>query len=128
MYVPKIKAVQARLASLEGRRLGESHFYCSEECKNNCTIYKQVKYPKNTKPYIDNRWSHTTWANMVKERDNYVCQICGKSKVSLVAHHIVPLSVCNMFSLDVDNGITLCTECHRNVHTISGCTFKDLKS
>lgn len=128
IYVPKNKAVQARLASLEGKRLGESNFYCSEECKNKCTVYKQRKYPKNDKPYIDNRWSHSTWAKMVKKRDNYVCQICGKSKVPLVAHHITPVSVCDMFSLDICNGITLCNVCHKNAHATSGCKFKDLKN
>lgn len=128
IYVPKIKAVQARLSSLEGKRLGESNFYCSEECKGKCNTYKQVKYYKDIKPYKNDRWSHSIWARLVKKRDHYVCQTCGTSEGQMIAHHIIPVVFCDMLSLDICNGITLCDTCHKNVHSIPGCTLKDLKT
>ena len=56
------------------------------------------------------------WARLVKERDNYTCQLCGKKldenkPAGLAAHHIIPRTIKEL-SLDVNNGITLCSYCH----------------
>lgn len=128
IFVPNIKSIEARLASLMGKRPGEANLYCSNKCKDSCATYGQQKYPKGFKPYKDNRWSHTTWANMVKERDNYTCKSCGKKEEVMIAHHIIPVIFCDMLSLDIHNGITLCKVCHKDIHTIPGCTLKDLKT
>jgi len=45
----------------------------------------------------------------IHERDNYKCQLCDQK--GDVAHHIQPKG-----SGDIDNGITLCKECHTFVH------------
>jgi 5-methylcytosine-specific restriction endonuclease McrA len=56
------------------------------------------------------------WVRLVKERDNYTCQLCGKKldadkPAGLAAHHIIPRTIREL-SLDVMNGITLCSYCH----------------
>ena len=66
------------------------------------------------------------WREAVFERDNYICQECGaRSKkgeiVFLHPHHIFPVVDCvreNKLNLiyEVDNGKTLCIECHKIVH------------
>lgn len=59
-------------------------------------------------------FEYRQWRTSVFERDNYTCQECGLRGVVLNAHHILPL--CDYrdpdYSLNIDNGITLCEGCH----------------
>jgi len=102
-------------------------FYCSDKCKSNCPEFQQLKYPKGHKPYIEKRHDQHDWRNLVLERDNYTCQKCGKSDVDLVAHHIDPVINNPIESADIDNGITLCKDCDKQVHKIPGCGYNELK-
>ena len=55
------------------------------------------------------------WAKQVKERDNYHCQLCSQG-FQLHSHH---LNGWNLFidqRYDIDNGITLCRQCHDHFH------------
>ena len=54
------------------------------------------------------------WSEKRKQcykRDSYTCQICGKTKIVVHAHHIVPWRISKDDSLE--NLITLCNSCHR---------------
>lgn len=55
------------------------------------------------------------WKQNVLKRDKYICQKCG-SKNNLVAHHIKPFATDKEARFDIDNGITLCQTCHKEVH------------
>lgn len=65
--------------------------------------------------------------DMVKDRDDYRCQICGFESF-LEVHHIVPRKFGGSHSLE--NLITLCTSCHRAVETkdVKHATSKCLKN
>jgi len=53
------------------------------------------------------------WRKSVFERDNYTCQSCGDNKGgNLIAHHKDAYSWCKERRLDVNNGVTLCENCH----------------
>lgn len=53
------------------------------------------------------------WRQIVYKRDNYTCQCCGDNTGgNLHAHHIVNFSDNKYLRYDVDNGITLCSDCH----------------
>lgn len=60
------------------------------------------------------RYLHTLWARAVKNRDKK-CMGCGTTK-KLHAHHIVPKVINPDMAFDIDNGITLCEECHKKEH------------
>jgi len=56
------------------------------------------------------------WRQGVFERDGYTCQICGQWGRSLNAHHIQNYSEYPGDRYDIDNGVTLCSECHKVFH------------
>jgi len=56
------------------------------------------------------------WSKQVKERDNYTCKRCFRYYESVEPHHKKPKSRYPELKLEVDNGISLCNDCHRWVH------------
>ena len=74
------------------------------------------------------------WREAVFKRDNYTCQLCRIRGVYIEADHIKPLSIIvrenNITSMDdarkcellwnIDNGRTLCKECHSKTDTFKG--------
>lgn len=59
---------------------------------------------------------YAKWRKAVFERDHFTCQMCGRYGCKLNAHHIKPFSKYPEYRLCLDNGITLCKECHKKVH------------
>lgn len=55
------------------------------------------------------------WAKTIKKLDNYMCKNCDSTS-NLNAHHIQPKREFPKLSLDLDNGITLCEDCHGETH------------
>jgi 5-methylcytosine-specific restriction endonuclease McrA len=58
------------------------------------------------------------WRKTVFERDHYTCAVCNKYGKRICVHHIIPLKVAPLFRYDLSNGITLCTDCHKNIHAL----------
>ena len=123
-FSPKATEFQRRAQVINDG--GGSRFYCSEKCKHSCSIYGQHKFPKGFKKDYHRHPDYNIWAKMIKERDNYECQICGETE-GVNAHHYEGLNVNDIESLDLDMGVTLCAECHHRSHTGKGCTYYDLQ-
>lgn len=63
------------------------------------------------------------WRKKVFERDEYTCKHCGCVDARLNAHHLDGYNWCEEGRIDVDNGITLCEDCHKEFHSVYG--YKD---
>jgi hypothetical protein len=75
-------------------------------------------------------FSYRQWRSDVFERDDYICQKCGQKGKILNAHHIKQFNIIleenNIKTLEesiycdelwnINNGITLCIECHKKTH------------
>ena len=59
---------------------------------------------------------HGTWAKRVKERDG-CCQKCSSTE-NLHAHHLIPKALFPQNAYVVSNDITLCKDCHIELHKI----------
>lgn len=65
---------------------------------------------------IEGKSEYQDWRIAIFERDNYTCKICQKHGVELNAHHILSFAHHPERRLSIDNGVTLCLECHKEIH------------
>lgn len=61
------------------------------------------------------RWILTLWSRYIRERDLGRCLICGSCN-GVQAHHIIRRSLCSDVAYELGNGISLCRDCHSEVH------------
>lgn len=66
--------------------------------------------PENLQYYKSREFQD--WRNEILSRDNYICQMCNLKKSELHAHHIKPKAKFWDLRTDINNGITLCRDCH----------------
>ena len=93
--------------------------YVSEYCTGeNSHSWKGGKVKQNV---LRTTRDYKKWRKSVFERDHFTCAMCSAIGGSLEAHHILPRRYYPNLWKKVDNGITLCIDCH---HSIKG---KELK-
>lgn len=61
---------------------------------------------------------HKEWAEKVYKRDDYTCQVCLRRGIRLEPHHIRPWRNYKEIQYEVNNGITLCKECHKHTFNL----------
>jgi len=57
--------------------------------------------------------AYKDWRNAVFQRDKFTCQLCFEMGGKLEAHHIRPFATHPDLRLDINNGVTYCSSCHR---------------
>lgn len=70
------------------------------------------------------------WHDNILERDDYTCQYCFTRGGELEVDHVKPFNAFGDLKLDMDNGKTLCINCHRKVsfgYNLKPTTAKDLR-
>ena len=126
-FIPNRCSVNSRVKALDS--IGKDHFlYCSNNCKEACPVYKQIKYPKGFKP-ASSREVNPLVRQMCFEKDNWTCQICGatQNEAPLHCHHIEGYTQNPRLGNDVANTITLCKTCHKKAHKLPGCGYYELR-
>jgi hypothetical protein len=126
--LPTNSQVKNRIQVFTGNVRGENRFYCSENCKQSCPIFYQIKYPKGFKK-ATSREVVPLLRQLVLKRDDYTCQKCGATTdtAQLHAHHEKSYTLNKIMANDPDNCITLCKECHKWIHSQEGCTYFELR-
>ncbi|MCK5612838.1 HNH endonuclease [Candidatus Pacearchaeota archaeon] len=105
--------------SQQERNCPDYNQYCNccdpsiPECDYPCNIKRQKYYESQN---FRNTPEYRKWRKYVYERDKYCCQDCNVVGGELNAHHIKKYKDHPDERLSVDNGITLCIECHRKRH------------
>jgi len=96
------------------------HNHCSPECRliskrlrrgDKNPAWKGGITPENSK--IRHSLEYNLWRKAVFERDHHTCQECEKVGGILNAHHIKPFAFFPELRTAIDNGTTLCKECHK---------------
>lgn len=91
------------------------HDICLEDIRYQSRHPHSYRKPEE-KMAIRNSGEYRAWRKAVYERDNYTCQNCGCIGGQLNAHHIKSFARYPSLRLDVDNGVTLCSACHKLAH------------
>lgn len=107
---------------------------CPECGNSNLFVYKRVNQHIGAYcPFCEDlwlgwvkQWTDKEWDKHVKERDMYTCQRCGRllQGREAHAHHKLPQWFMPKLKYDLDNGICLCTACHKQLHGKGG-TIKE---
>jgi hypothetical protein len=86
------------------------HFYCCEECKQECPLYnlKSDPFKDTTKSYTQPEYQQ--FREFVLERDDYECQYCGDP--ATIVHHERTQKLEPLFVLDPDFAWSCCEKCH----------------
>ena len=76
---------------------------------------KEIKTNNKNKRKVD--YKYIKWRKDVLERDDYKCKLCGKTKDETIlnVHHIVRYADNEELRTDINNGISLCYECHKKI-------------
>jgi hypothetical protein len=108
-FIPTYSQIYERIRNLEQRGEDLSYFYCSEKCKGECPLYQsRGKLYKSTNSYTE--YDLRILNEFVLNRDNYICQFCGKPAEHV--HHERPQKLEPFFALDPDYAWSCCEKCH----------------
>lgn len=116
------------------REVKTSTKYCSLQCYWS-TLSEKMSGSKNptwkdgrqaNKPNARAIFGYGKWSKSVKIRDNYTCRLCGIKDIKLHAHHLFSFAGYPDKRTDINNGVTLCENCHHWVHRICDNSGKEI--
>jgi hypothetical protein len=102
---PKVKEMSKKIAA------NGSHFF---EAGEKHPAWKGGTSPERARCMCGKEYKQ--WRLDVYKKDGYTCQLCKKTGKKLHAHHLQPYAEHPQLRTCVDNGVTLCKDCHRIVH------------
>lgn len=99
--------------------------FCSKKCKgiHHSNLLKGKNNPNwkggisTINNIIRGSYEYKLWREAVFKRDNWTCIWCGKKGGELNADHIKPFALYPELRFAIDNGRTLCIDCHKTTDT-----------
>lgn len=73
------------------------------------------------KRFRGNNFIYKNWRRSVFIRDEFTCQKCNQKNIYIQAHHIMPYAKFPELRFDINNGATLCKNCHKEEHRSLVC-------
>ena len=112
--------IKSRTASLIGREVSAEQRKKSSETHKRRVVdglhnsYKGGVTPENRR--IRHGIDFRLWREAVFARDNWTCQKCSERGGALHPHHIQNFAEWPELRFAIDNGVTLCSICHKAFH------------
>ncbi|MCK4500257.1 HNH endonuclease [Candidatus Babeliales bacterium] len=105
--------------SHKGKKLSKEHKKKLSEAHKGQIVWNKgiSKYSSKIKRFRNSN-EYKKWRIKIYNRDNFTCQVCGQVGKKLHAHHIKSVAKYFELRLDINNGITLCDECHKEIHKL----------
>lgn len=94
------------------------HYYTGE--RNHMYRKDKTDLERLNDRYVIGKYTMDYFRNSVFERDDYICQLCGRRGEQLNAHHLDGWNWHKEGRFDIDNGVTLCVGCHDEFHDTYG--------
>jgi len=98
--------------------LGKKH---SEQTKRSMSMMRRKENNGNWKGGVTESTRlfrktkrYQRWRRAVLRRDNYLCQRCGSP--TSIAHHIKPVEEYPSLRFSLENGMSVCSKCHNQIH------------
>lgn len=92
--------------------------FCTKRCSDIYNVGRNHYEYKDNLHHKHLKLGLKQWGTIIKERDGYSCQKCGRDddKKLMEAHHIKSRSENPELIFEIGNGITLCLWCHYKEH------------
>jgi hypothetical protein len=94
---------ESRIKASMAKKGNRTNFWKGGVCEMNKKIRRSVEY--------------RLWRESVFARDNYTCRFCGQIGGKLNADHIKRFADYPELRFAIDNGRTLCVDCHKKTDT-----------
>ena len=117
------KVDKDKLSFWKGKRMSEKTKKKMRESRKRIGNHPPVHYGKDNNNWkggitpanqkIRESTEYKLWREAVFTRDNFTCQNCLEKGGELHAHHILSFSQFPELRFAINNGITLCKECHK---------------
>jgi hypothetical protein len=131
-FVPTKIQLQERIRALRYGSEGQ-YMYCSNECKGTCPLYRlnpthYLCSLDSEEQYTGEEYSTFRIEVLKRQRDEYgknFCEMC-ESEENLQVHHEKTQKTHPHMTLDPDNGIILCKDCHISRVHVGECSAASL--
>jgi len=127
-FKPTNQDIRHRISSNKGNSPGENNFYCSDECKSLCLLFKFSTHnqidPRSSQyvPDSDTKEARkcqqqSRKAFLALQLDEYGYTFCEKCSTPLPAkdlqlHHTKPVSIFGKEAIDASTQLLMCKTCH----------------
>lgn len=126
LFTPNRNQVFNRIRVINTLGEGESNFYCSDECKQECSIYNVRSDTHILAQQIDNYEAKVKLArncqletkrilrqHQMDQFGYHFCEKCGKSVENPELHHTIEVAKDPLGSITIAGQMLVCTECHK---------------